>query len=55
MNDQQRNLVFLAAIAAVGLALFVLKVRIAVAGFKYMLVIALILGVVWWLGRLGKR
>lgn len=55
MNERQRQWVFGLAILAVLIALFALKIRIAVAGFKYFLAIAVILGVCFWLGRLGRK
>lgn len=46
---------FLFAVAAVLLALFVFKVRIAVAGGKYVIALAVILGVVWLISRGLRR
>jgi hypothetical protein len=46
---------FLVAVLAVLMALMVFKVRVAVAGGKYVLMLGLIVFVVWMVGRAMRR
>jgi hypothetical protein len=48
------RLLFFAAIAAVIVALLTFKIKVAMAGGKYLLVLIAIIGVVWFLTRSRK-